>query len=327
VPLRIRKEVQALSWRASVISFDRFGATRADAIATLRGALGEADVESPALDARLLVRAAAGLAAEDLIRDPDRMLSVEERSRLRQMAERRIAREPISRIVQNREFWGLSFVISPDVLDPRPETETLVEAVLETFASRRDEPLRILDIGVGSGALLCALLSELPNAFGLGLDISPAAAEVARGNLSALGFADRSCVIVGAWTAALNDRFDIVVSNPPYIASNEIGGLAPEVRDYDPILALDGGVDGLNAYRAISMTLGHCLTPKFGAFFLEIGAGQAESVTAILTAAGLGDLTTRCDLGGRDRMVQGRRLLTEELRFPKMPLGEEQKKD
>jgi release factor glutamine methyltransferase len=310
--LRIREEIQALSWRASVISFDRFGATRAEAIAALRGALVEAGVETPALDARLLVRAAGGLAAADLIREPNCVLSVEEKSRLRGMAERRIAREPISRILQNREFWGLPLAISPDVLDPRPDTETLVEAVLETFASRRDEPLRILDMGVGSGALLCALLSELPNAFGLGLDISQMAAQVARDNLSALGFADRSCVIVGAWTAALNDRFDIVVSNPPYIASHEIGELAPEVRIYDPIVALDGGADGLDAYRAISVTLGHCLAPKAGAFFLEIGAGQAASVKAILAAAGLGALTTRSDLGGRDRMVQGRPLLTEE---------------
>jgi release factor glutamine methyltransferase len=295
-----------------VISFDSIGATRAEAISALRGALGEAGVENPALDARLLVRAAGELAAEDIIREPNRALSVEQRFRLRQMAERRIAREPISRILQNREFWGLPLKISPDVLDPRPETETLVEAVLKSFASRRDEPLRILDLGVGSGALLCALLSELPNAFGLGLDISQAAAEVARGNLSALGFADRSAVVVGAWAVALNDRFDIVVSNPPYIASDEISGLAPEVRDFDPIIALDGGGDGLDAYRAISATLGQRLAPKGGAFFLEIGAGQAESVTAILAAAGFGALTTRRDLGGRDRMVQGRLILTEE---------------
>jgi release factor glutamine methyltransferase len=295
-----------------VISFDRIGATRAEAISALRGALGEAGVENPALDARLLVRAAGELAAEDLVREPNRALGVEATSRLRQMAERRIAREPIARILQNREFWGLPLKISPDVLDPRPETETLVEAVLETFASRRDESLRILDLGVGSGALLCALLREMPNAFGFGLDISQSAAKVARDNLSALGFADRSAVAVGAWAMALNGRFDIVISNPPYIARDEISGLAPEVRDYDPIIALDGGGDGLDAYRAISAALGQILGRKGGAFFLEIGAGQAKSVTEILAAAGFGVLTTRCDLGGRDRMVQGRLLLTEE---------------
>jgi release factor glutamine methyltransferase len=289
-----------------VIGCDGFGATRADAVRALRKAFGEAGVENPALDARLLVRAAGNLAAEDLVREPDRMLSVEEGSRLASMAERRIAREPISRILQNREFWGLPIRISPDTLDPRPETETLVEAVLETFASRRDESIRILDIGVGSGALLCALLAELPNAYGLGLDISPAAAQVARGNLSALGFADRSAVVVGAWTAALDDCFDVVVSNPPYIASSDIGGLSPEVRAHDPGIALDGGADGLDAYRAISATLGCRLEPNGGAFFLEIGAEQAEPVAAILAAVGVRDLTVRRDLGGRDRMVQGR---------------------
>jgi release factor glutamine methyltransferase len=295
-----------------VISLDRLGMTRGDALRALRAILAEAGVENPALDAKILVRAAGNLAAEDLLREPDHALSGEERLQLVAMAERRTAREPISRILQKREFWGLPISVSSNVLDPRSDTETLVEAVLETFAPRRDEPLRILDIGVGSGALLCALLSELPNAFGLGLDISPLAAQVARSNLSTLGFADRSAVVVGAWTAALDDRFDIVVSNPPYIASGDINGLAPEVRDHDPIVALDGGRDGLDAYRAIGAALGGVVESRGGVFFLEIGAAQAEPVKAILAEAGLGDLTTRRDLGGRDRMVQGRVLLTDE---------------
>jgi release factor glutamine methyltransferase len=153
----------------------------------------------------------------------------------------------------------------------------------------------------------------LPNAFGVGLEISPDAAMLARSNLSTLGFAKRSSIVVGDWAAALDGHFDIVISNPPYIASAEIEGLAPEVRHHDPIVALDGGPDGLEAYRAIAAALGRLVKPEGGAFFLEMGVGQADGVMAILAQAGLGGLNLRRDLAGNDRVVQGRLLITGEL--------------
>jgi release factor glutamine methyltransferase len=301
-----------------VIDFDeRDGVTRAEALRTLRGAFCEAGVENPALDARLLVLAASDLSAADLIREPEQALRADDLRRLATMTKRRIAREPVSRILGEREFWGLPLTISPAALDPRPETETLVEAALTVFALRRGEPLRILDIGAGSGAVLCALLNELPKAFGFALEISLPAAKVARDNLSRFGFGGRSSVVVGDWLTALKGRFDIIVSNPPYIASGAIAALSPEVRDYDPVGALDGGFDGLDAYRAIGMALGRLVEPNNGAFFLEVGAGQAESVAAIVAQAGLGALTAHRDLSGCDRVVAGRLLPAAEFALSK----------
>ena len=280
------------------------GATRAEALRALRAAFAEAGIESPAADARLLAAAAAGLRREDFVREPDLALGEDAVARLQSFAARRIAREPVSRILERREFWGLPLALTPDVLDPRPETETLVEAALAAFAARRGEALRILDLGAGSGAILCALLSELPHATGVAVEISPQAAVLARGNLAILGLAARSSVMVGHWDNALNGRFDIVVSNPPYIARGEIERLSPEVRRHEPRLALDGGPDGLDAYRAIAASLGRLLAPR-GAFFLEIGPTQGEAVVNMLTAAGLDNLALTRDLAGRDRVAQG----------------------
>jgi release factor glutamine methyltransferase len=281
------------------------GVTRSEALKALRIVLANAGIDSFAADARLLLCAAGDLKSVDLIREPERALSAAAIERLAPMAGRRAAREPLSRIFSQREFWGLPLTISPDVLDPRSDTETLVEAILQAFADRREAPLRILDLGAGSGAILCALLTEFDHATGIAVDLSDRAAVQARGNLAACGLAGRSEVVVGSWGRAVRGPFDIVVSNPPYIPSGEIGALEREVRDHDPALALDGGVDGLDAYRAIGPQLGLLLRPG-GRFFLEVGAGQAGGVSAVLVENGLVELTTHPDLAGFARVVSGR---------------------
>jgi len=278
--------------------------TRGAALQALQTMLAKAGVESSAADARLLLCAADGLSRADLIREPERALSEAGLSRLERLAARRAAREPLSRILARREFWGLPLAISPAVLDPRPDTETLVEAVVGQFAHRRAEPLRILDLGVGSGAILCALLTECGAATGVAVDLSAPAAAQAQANFAACGLATRASVVVGCWGEAVRGPFDVVVSNPPYIPTSEIGDLEREVRDHDPRLALDGGRDGLDAYRAIASALGALLAPP-GRFFLEVGAGQAERVMAILRARGLTELATHADLAGVARIVSG----------------------
>jgi len=279
--------------------------TRDEAIADIRKLLQARGVEGAARDARLILCAAAGLKAADLIRDPQAALDEPALARLSAITARRAAREPLSRILGRREFWSLDLAITPAALDPRADTETLVAAALAVFASRRGEALRMLDLGTGSGAILCALLQELPAASGIAVDLSPAAALVARANLAACGFARRSLVVVGSWGDCLAGSYDLIVSNPPYIATSEIPGLAPEVRDHDPHLALDGGADGLAAYRALALALARLLAPGSGRFFVEIGVGQAESVQRIFAEAGLKDLAALPDLSGRARAIGG----------------------
>jgi len=309
------------------------GVTRGAALAALRGRLCEAGIEEGAADARILLCAAGGLDHGDLIRAPEALLSEATLLRLAPMTLRRAAGEPVSRILARREFWGLPLAISPAVLDPRPDTETLVEAVLREFSEKRRAPLRILDLGIGSGAILCALLSEFEAAKGFAVDLSLAAAMQAQANLAALGLTRRASVAVGSWAAAIDGAFDVIVSNPPYIASGAIGGLAREVRDYDPTIALDGGRDGLDAYRAIASQLAPLLADG-ARFFLEVGAGQADSVVAILAAQGLTAPATYADLAGLARVVVGgashaRNALSGSEKEPNrnMPLGVEQKKD
>ena len=282
------------------------GVTRGAALQALRALLAEAGIDDGAADARLLLCAAEGVKSLDLIRAPELALSEAALARLASMAERRAAGEPVSRILSRREFWGLSLAISPDVLDPRPDTETLVEAVMREWAHQRGAALRILDLGAGSGAILCALLKEFSAASGIAVDLSAPAAAQARANLAACGLAGRASVIVGSWAQALCGPFDIIVSNPPYIASREISRLAREVRDHDPFIALDGGVDGLDAYRALGPQLAPLLG-EGGRFFVEFGAGQAKSVTAILAGHGLTKLAHYADLSGLTRVVGGGR--------------------
>lgn len=272
-----------------------------------------ADAGSAAADAmteaRMLLCAALGIDHAALLRDSDKPIGVQGAAatqRLAAFALRRAKHEPVSRILGRREFWGLDFSISPAVLDPRADTETLVEAAIAAMAARTDAPLRILDLGTGSGALLCALLVSFPQAFGLGIDVSEAACKVAAQNLDALGLASRGAIIRGDWTMALGGSFDVIVSNPPYIAREDIATLDREVRDYDPHLALDGGEDGFSAYRALVPALPSLLASDGIAVF-ELGIGQAQGVGDLFAAAGLTVISTRRDLAGIERAIVAKR--------------------
>jgi len=252
-----------------------------------------------------MLRAASGVAPVALIVDSHEPLGSAALT-IEQFAARRAAGEPLSRIVGRREFWALELTISPQVLDPRPETETIVEASLRLLRSRREEPLRVLDLGVGSGALICALLVEFPQARGVGVDISAGAADVARRNVAACGLASRAEIRVSDWASGIDGPFDLIVSNPPYIPSAELSALPREVRDFDPRLALDGGSDGLEAYQRIAPEARSLLCAG-GWLMVEIGAGQAADVRAIVERCGFVDATILKDLAGRDRVVAARR--------------------
>jgi release factor glutamine methyltransferase len=268
---------------------------------TLFDAFRAAGLPNPSLDARVLTCAALGIDHAALVRDPDGELG-DSAAILRDVAERRLRREPVSRITGSREFYDSRLEIDPHVLDPRPDTETLVEAVLDRLAPRRGERLRILDLGVGSGAILCSLLRGLPNAFGIGVDISAGACAVARRNLIGTGVATRGAILRGLWTDALRGRFDVVASNPPYISTERIAMLDEEVHRYDPRLALDGGTDGLDAYRAIAPRLALCIA-EGGLVALEIDQDRFREVAAILDSAGLEPTARLLDLARHDRVV------------------------
>lgn len=278
----------------------RGGITVAQARRVIAGTLRDAGLDSPGLDARILVGHALALDHTALVTQADRALSDAEAAQIDALAARRLAHEPVARIVGVKEFWGLSLVVTPDVLVPRPDTETVVELAL-TFADRT-RPLRILDLGTGSGAILLALLHELPNARGVATDIALAALRVARANASALGLAPRAAFVRCDFGQALAGPFDLVVSNPPYIASAGIAKLAPEVRDHDPRGALDGGADGLAAYRAIIADAPRLLGST-GRLVIEVGAGQAAAVMELFRSGGLADAGLRHDLSGVARAV------------------------
>jgi release factor glutamine methyltransferase len=271
-------------------------------------ALAAAGIDEPRRHARRRAAAALDLAPGALIAEPERPVTPAERARLAGMLARMVAHEPLSRIVGRREFWGLDLALSPDTLDPRPDSETVIEAVLR----RRPDhaaPLACLDLGTGSGCLLLALLAEFPAASGIGIDIAPGAAMTARANAAALGFAGRACFVVGdwasalrGWASALRGGFDVVVANPPYIATREIAALPRAVADYDPHRALDGGDDGLAAYRAIAADLPRLLRPA-GIFAGEIGIGQGPAVAALLRHAGLAVDGIDADLSGIGRCI------------------------
>ena len=280
-------------------------AARRAAVAQVAERLAGAGVEAPTREAALLVRRAAGVSAAALIADPDAPLG-EAAARVEAFTQRRERGEPLSRIEGRREFWGRDFVVTPDVLDPRADTETLVEAALAAFSARKGEALRVVDLGVGTGAILAALLSEWPRARGLGVDVSRAAVEVAMRNLDAFG--ERAKVAVGRWGQGLDGPFDVIVSNPPYIRTADIAGLAREVRGHDPMPALDGGEDGLAAYRALAPDIARLLAAE-GRFFVEIGEGQGDDVAAIFAGAGLTVGERRRDLGGIERSLSGLGLL------------------
>jgi release factor glutamine methyltransferase len=276
----------------------------AEALVRLTESFRCSGIEDPGREARLIVSAACGTSPAAMIAEPERSLG-EAAGKLDNFAARRTAGEPLSRIVGSREFWGLALAISPDVLDPRPETETLVEAAVAVFRDRRLDALRILDLGVGSGALLCALLVEFANGRGFGVDISASAANVARRNIKACGLARRAEIRVTDWTRDLVGPFDLIVSNPPYVRTADIARLSREVRDFDPRLALDGGLDGLDAYRTI-MPASVPLLATGGWLLVEVGAGQAAEVLAIATKAGFAEHTVHRDLAGVERVVAAR---------------------
>ncbi|QOZ50393.1 peptide chain release factor N(5)-glutamine methyltransferase [Bradyrhizobium sp. CCBAU 53338] len=272
--------------------------------------LQAAGIEEPSLDARLLVGAALGLDLTGLITQATRQLSLDEAARLEGYAQRRLAREPVARILGMREFWGLPFRLSEATLVPRPDTETVVELALEIFrelaiTGRRP---RIADIGTGSGAILLALLHEIPDAFGVGTDLSLTALHTARGNATALGLADRAGFVACSYAAALSGPFDLIVSNPPYIPAGEIPKLGIEVREHDPHLALDGGNDGYDAYRVLIPQAAERLVPG-GALIVEAGQGQAADIETLMAAAALSiDRPPKADLAGIPRAVSARKM-------------------
>jgi release factor glutamine methyltransferase len=289
-------------------------------IATLRGAsvaharrvLAEqfraAGISTPELDARVLIGHALGLDHTGLVAASTQQLSDLTATQIERFAARRLAHEPVARIVGAREFWGLPLTVTPDVLVPRPETETVVELALDRLdrAGPRTRPLRIADLGTGSGAILLALLSELPAARAVGTDTDVRALTVARTNAARLGLAARAAFIACDFSAALAGPFDLVVSNPPYIASAEIATLEPEVREHDPRRALDGGADGLAAFRAVAADAPRLLGVA-GHLVLEIGAGQEQAVTSLLEAGGLAMAAMRPDLSSTIRALAVRR--------------------
>ena len=262
------------------------------------------DLDAPELDARIIVGHVLGLDHTALAAHSDRVLTPEEAAGIAGLSARRLGREPVARILGHKEFWGLPFKLNTDTLVPRPETETVVEATLSSLGrdNRKSSVLRIVDLGTGSGALLLALLSELASAFGIGTDISFVALVCARDNARALGLSARASFVVCNYGAGLSGPADILVSNPPYVACGDIAGLEPEVRDFDPRRALDGGPDGLDGYRAIASDVRRLLAPG-GVLALELGQGQLGTVTSIFAPLGLEPVTTRYDLSGIARTL------------------------
>lgn len=278
--------------------------TLGDAESRLRLLLRQTGAGDAAFEARILLEEATGLGRTALLQRGERELGQTPARTLNGWLARRLRGEPLWRVLGTREFWGLPFAVSPAVLDPRPDTETVVEAALSAMAARRAENLHVLDLGTGSGAILGALLHEWPQARGWGLDLSLAACRVAAANLAVLGLGARAQIVNGRWAdPVLATRFfDVVVSNPPYIETDVIPTLDRAVRDFDPILALDGGQDGLAAYRAIAAALPGLLRPH-GVVVLEVGRGQAGTVSDLLALSGFGRRSVRRDLAGIERVV------------------------
>ena len=271
--------------------------TLAQLLAEATARLAEAGIEQPRREARLLLAHATGLDSAKLLQMLPRSMPAPGFDGL---VARRAAREPMALIIGRQPFWSIELAVSCDTLVPRADSETLVEAALAAFPGR--DAARVLDLGTGSGCLLLAVLTEFPAAFGVGVDRSPWAAAMARYNSLLLGLAGRSAMVCGNWADALNARFDLVLANPPYIETAAIAGLMPEVAAYEPRTALDGGADGLDAYRAIMQALPVLLRPA-GIAILELGAGQARPVARLAKAAGLVADAPRRDLSGIERAL------------------------
>lgn len=278
--------------------------TRDTLVAEVTVALSAAGFEEPRRHACRLVASALGISRADLFGNPDRAVDEQQISRIRVMLGRMVAREPLSRILGTREFWGLEFALSAETFDPRPETETVVDVVLRRNPDRC-APLRFLDLGTGTGCLLLALLGEFPAAIGVGIDIAEGAVSTATCNALALGFANRALFVVGDWGAAVSAKFNAVVANPPYIPSGDLWLLPREVACHDPWRALDGGEDGLMAYRAIATHLPRLLASN-GIFVTEVGVDQADAVGAVMRNNGLALDGIEKDLAGISRCVIAR---------------------
>jgi len=266
-------------------------------LAEATAALAAAGIEAPAREARMLLLHALGRPAGTLLDRTEQVAA----PALPALLARRAAREPMAQILGRQGFWTLDLEVSRDTLIPRADTEALVEAALAALPDRA-APLRVLDLGTGTGCLLLAVLSEFPHATGIGADLAPAAAALARRNAAANGLAGRAAFLAGHWAEALAARFDLVLSNPPYIPHADLAGLMPEVVAHEPARALDGGADGLVAYRAIIADLPRLLAPG-GLAVLELGLGQHDTVPALARAGGLAIRALRPDLGGIPRAL------------------------
>jgi len=264
--------------------------------------LRAAGLDEPRREARLLLAHALGCSLTDLVREPRRLV---DSTRFRALLARRAAREPLALITGRAGFWTLDLAVSPATLIPRADSETLIATALDCFPDRK-AVRRVLDLGTGTGCLLLAALSEFPDAFGVGVDLAPAAAALAARNAGETGLAGRAAFLAGHWATALSGSFDLILSNPPYIASGEIGGLMPEVARHEPRRALDGGADGLAAYRALLPAIAMLLAPG-GAAILELGQGQANDTAALAKAAGFAHISVRPDLAGVERALVLRR--------------------
>jgi len=263
--------------------------------------LKAARIDSPAIDARLLLEAATGAGRVDILTDPYRPVTDDQKAVMDGYVERRLKREPVSRILGRKAFWKIMLNVTPDVLSPRPDTETLLDIALLAFEPHR--AFSVIDLGTGSGAILLAILAERAGATGVGTDVSSEALAVAKENAANLDLDGRATFLRTEWAAGFaDDSFDLVVSNPPYIPSDDIPGLDPEVREHDPILALDGGPDGLTAYRELAPEIRRILKPG-GIFAVEIGWDQAAAVRGLFVEAGFEGVRVVKDLGERNRVV------------------------
>lgn len=270
---------------------------------TATATLKAVGVDQPSIDANLMLQAAAGITRADVLTDPYRELTPEQQATFDDYVGQRSRRRPISHILGRKGFWKIMLSVTPDVLTPRPDTESILDVVLPAFPENM--PFQMLDLGVGSGAIMLAILAERPAAKALGIDSSSEALAVAKENAANLDLNNRAAFLRGDWTAGLGDaQFDLVVSNPPYIPTADIDTLDPEVRDHEPRLALDGGPDGLDAYRLLAPEILRVLKPG-GMFAVEIGHDQSAAVEALFKAAGGDQVRTTKDLGTRDRVVTG----------------------
>ena len=258
-------------------------------------------IDSPSIDARLLLEVAAECSRTDILADPYRAVTPDQQTALNAYVERRLRREPVSRILGRKGFWKIMLNVTPDVLSPRPDTEAILDVVMLAYPPNR--AFEMIDLGTGSGAILLATLAERAGARGVGTDISSEALAVAKENAANLELDNRATFLRTEWAAGFgDDSFDLVVSNPPYIPSGDIPGLDPEVRDHDPVLALDGGPDGLVAYRELAPEIRRILRPD-GIFAVEIGWDQGPQVKALFEAAGFEQVIVVKDLSDRDRVV------------------------